>query len=79
MPRDPRAYLLDIIDACDAIEVAVQGLDLPTYQANRLIRSSVEREFIIIGEAMAALSRTAPRTFSAISRARRIIDFRMGT
>lgn len=40
------------------------------------MRSSVEREFIIIGEAMAALSRVAPDTFAAITRARRIVDFR---
>lgn len=40
------------------------------------MRSSVEREFIIIGEAMAALSRLAPETFDAITHARRIVDFR---
>jgi len=44
--------------------------------ASRLVRSSVEREFIIIGEAIAALARTAPSTFEAITNARRIIDFR---
>jgi uncharacterized protein with HEPN domain len=36
----------------------------------------VEREFIIIGEAVAALSRTAQQTFNSISRGRRIVDFR---
>lgn len=56
MPRDERAYLADIIDSCDAIAVAVRGLELKDYETNRLVRSSVEREFIIIGEAMAALS-----------------------
>ena len=40
------------------------------------MRSSVEREFIIIGEAMAALSRTMPETFASITHARRIVDFR---
>jgi uncharacterized protein with HEPN domain len=35
-----------------------------------------EREVIIIGEAAAALSRVAPRTFEAITNARRIVDFR---
>jgi len=28
MPRDARAYLADMIESCDAITVAVQGLDL---------------------------------------------------
>ena len=76
MPRDLRAYLADIVDACNAIMEAITGLSLSTYQSNRLIRSSVEREFIIIGEAMAALSRVSPDTFGAITKARRIVDFR---
>jgi uncharacterized protein with HEPN domain len=76
MPRDERAYLVDIVESCDAILFAVQGLDLAGYQGNRLVRSSVEREFIIIGEAMAALSRSAPEMFASITHARRIVDFR---
>jgi uncharacterized protein with HEPN domain len=76
MPRDERAYLTDILESCDAIAGAVRDLDLTAYQRTRLIRSSVEREFIIIGEAVAALARIAPGTFAAITRARRIIEFR---
>jgi uncharacterized protein with HEPN domain len=76
MPRDERAYLADVIESCEAIEAAVTGLDLAGYSASRLVRSSVEREFIIIGEAVAALSRAAPAAFGTISNARRIIDFR---
>jgi uncharacterized protein with HEPN domain len=76
MPRDERAYLADIIDACKAIRTAVSGLDLAGYTASRLIRSSVEREFIIVGEALAALSYATPTVFEAITNARRIIDFR---
>ncbi|MFC1559237.1 DUF86 domain-containing protein [Gemmatimonadota bacterium] len=76
MPRDIRAHLADIVDASTAILEAVSDLELSAYQSNRLIRSSVEREFIIIGEAIAALSRVSPETFAAITRARRIVDFR---
>jgi len=76
MPRDIRAYLADIVDACTAILEAVTDFDLSVYQSNRLVRSSVEREFIIIGEAIAALSRVSPDTFAAITKARRIVDFR---
>lgn len=76
MPRDARAYLSDVIEACDAITNAVQGLDLQKYGGNRLVRSSVEREFIIIGEALAALNRTSKEIFGSITRARRIVDFR---
>jgi uncharacterized protein with HEPN domain len=31
MPRDVRAYLSDIVDACRAIEAAVSGLDFAGY------------------------------------------------
>jgi uncharacterized protein with HEPN domain len=76
MPRDARAYFADIVESCDAITVAVRGLDLAGYEGTRLVRSSVEREFILIGEAAAALARIAPKVFDAITRARRIVDFR---
>lgn len=76
MPRDPLAYLSDIVDSCDAISAALTGLDLEAYQRSRLVRSSVEREFIIIGEAISALSRVAPDAFASITHARRIVDFR---
>lgn len=76
MPRDARAYLADIVESCDAIAAAVRGLDVAAYRSNRLVRSSVEREFIIIGEAMAALAHSAPEVFASITHARRIVDFR---
>jgi len=57
MPRDEWAYLVDIVESCDAILFAVRGLDLAAYQDNRLVRSSVKCEFIIVGAAMTALSR----------------------
>jgi uncharacterized protein with HEPN domain len=76
MPRDARAYLADILESCDAIALATVGLDLDAYKTNRLVRSSVERELTIIGEAVAALSYAAPEVFASISNARRIVDFR---
>jgi uncharacterized protein with HEPN domain len=76
MPRDVRAYLVDILESCDAITMALNGIDIETYKTNRLIRSAVEREFTIIGEAMSVLSRRAPDIFASITHARRIVDFR---
>ena len=76
MPRDSRAYLADILEACDAISTALSGMQIDDYLSNRLVRSSVEREFTIIGEAMLALSRKAPDIFKSITNARRIVDFR---
>jgi uncharacterized protein with HEPN domain len=76
MQRDERAYLHDIIEACGAIESALSGMDIAAYRANRLVRSAVEREFLIVGEAVAALSRSFPHLFTQITHARRIVDFR---
>ncbi len=76
MPRSAAAYLVDIIEACDAIETVLTGVDLPTYRDSRSTRSSVEREFIIIGEAVSALGRVAPDLFDHISHARIVVGFR---
>jgi uncharacterized protein with HEPN domain len=76
MRRDALAYLSDVLESCDAIAAALLGVDLDGYKRSRLVRSSVEREFIIIGEAISALSRVAPDVFASITRARRIVDFR---
>jgi len=74
MQRDSRAYLNDIVEACEAIGQALEGMDLAAYSTNRLVRSAVEREFMIVGEAMAALSRLSPELFSRITHARRMVD-----
>lgn len=76
MRRDVRAYLSDIVDSCDAIAAALDGIDLDAYKASRLIRSAVEREFTIIGEAVSVLSRKAPDVFDSIAQSRRVVDFR---
>ena len=76
MRRDSRAFLIDVVEAADAILEAVNGIDLDDYCNSRLIRSSVEREFIIIGEALTNLSRLNNEMFSRIENASRIISFR---
>ena len=68
MPRDERAYLADIVESCAAIQNAIKDLTLHSYQENRLVRSSVEREFILIDEAVATLGRIAPAVFESITR-----------
>jgi uncharacterized protein with HEPN domain len=76
MPRSPLAYLLDIVDACVAIESFIAGADLETYRASPVIRSAVERQLILIGEAVGSLLRLEPGLSERISDARRIVDFR---
>ena len=76
MRRDSRAFLMDVVEADDAILDAVNGIDLDEYCNSRLIRSSVEREFIIIGEALTNLYRLNNELFAKIENAPRIISFR---
>jgi uncharacterized protein with HEPN domain len=76
MKRDPRAFLNDVIEAGHAIQQAVAGISLEGYCNSRLIRSSVEREFTIIGEALSQLSRSDAGLFAQIELAPQIISFR---
>ena len=76
MPRSPLVYLADIRDACRAVERFTAGVDLQAYRADELTRSAVERQLIIIGEAVGSLLRLEPDLAGQISHARRIVDFR---
>ena len=76
MKRDPRAFLSDVIEAGQAIQQAVAGINLDDYRNSRLIRSSVELEFTIIGEALNQLSQRDEERFAQIDQAPQIISFR---
>ena len=76
MKRDPRAFLSDVIEAGQAIHQAIAGISLDEYGNSRLIRSSVEREFITIGEALTQLSQRDQALFGEIEQAPQIISFR---
>jgi uncharacterized protein with HEPN domain len=76
MKRDPRAFLSDVIEAGHAIQQAIAGISLDEYGNSRLIRSSVEREFITIGEALTQLSQRDQALFGEIEQAPQIISFR---
>jgi len=52
MQRDPRAYLWDAREAAAAILEFVEGKTFEDYARDRLLRSAVERQFEIIGEAL---------------------------
>ena len=76
MPRNSAAYLADIVEACDGLAEVLSGVDLETYRERRSVRTSVEREFTIIGEAIAVLSRRDPDLAARISHVRLIVGFR---
>ena len=54
----------------------VKRKTLDDYHADALLRSGVERQLPIIGEALNRLSRLAPKSADAITGCRQIIGFR---
>ena len=64
------------MDAAYAIADVMRGVSLEDYRATRSIRSSVEREFIIIGAALCRISALDEELFASISNSRAIVDFR---
>jgi uncharacterized protein with HEPN domain len=60
MGRDPKVYLWDAKTAADAIADFVAGRTFEQYKSDLLLRSAVERQFEIVGEALNQLSRVAP-------------------
>lgn len=49
--RDYTLYLKDILEAMEAIEKFVEGIDFDNFQKNDIVSSAVIRKFEIIGEA----------------------------
>jgi uncharacterized protein with HEPN domain len=76
MARDLSAYLQDVLEACKSIEDVMSGVSLEECRGKRSVRSAVEREFIIIGEALRRVRALDERLFSSISNSRAIVDFR---
>lgn len=76
MERDPRALLWDARKAADAILRYTRGKSLDEYASDDYFRSAVERQFEIIGEALAQLLRIDAALASRVPDLRRIIAFR---
>lgn len=76
MPRSVLVYVADVTGACEAIARFLAGADYAAYRNAELTRSAVERQLIVIGEAVNALLRLEPSVVDRISHARRIVDFR---
>lgn len=76
MQRDARAYLLDARDAAALIVRFAQGRTLEEYRDDAMLKSAVERQFEIIGEAFNRLAKLDPAWAERIPDLRRIVDFR---
>ena len=76
MERDPRAFLWDVQQAVIAIQQFIQGMDATSYADSALVRSAVERQFEIIGEALNRLSKISPDLALKVPNLREIIGLR---
>jgi uncharacterized protein with HEPN domain len=76
MPRDIRAYLFDMAQACVLLRQFTTGKTFAAYKADPMLRSAVERQFEIIGEALNQALRLDPGLAMRISDTSRIIAFR---
>ena len=76
MQRDTRAFLWDANEAAEAILGFVADKSYEDYSADRLLRSAVERQFEIIGEALNQLCKIEPHWAERIPDLPQIVAFR---
>jgi uncharacterized protein with HEPN domain len=76
MPRDPRTYLWDALHAAELIREFSSGHTFAEYQTDAMLRSAVERQFEIIGEALNQLSKIEPELAAQIPELPRVVAFR---
>ena len=76
MPRDPRAYLWDAREAAGHAVEFVSGKSFEEFQHELLLRSAVERQLEILGEALSQLAKVAPELAKQVPDLGRIVAFR---
>jgi uncharacterized protein with HEPN domain len=60
MDDETAKYFFDAAEACRAIEQFVDGKTFEQYTSDMLLRSAVERQFEILGEALNNIDKIAP-------------------
>jgi uncharacterized protein with HEPN domain len=76
MRIESKKYLFDIAQAADLEMKFIAGKSFADYGSDVMLRSAIERQMEIVGEAMAQLARIDAETASRISEYRRIVAFR---
>jgi len=76
MPHDPEKYLYDMLEASCFLLEFTAGRSLDNYKGDKGFRSAVERQLLIIGEALTTLDKFYPQIAQQISEYQRIIRFR---
>ncbi len=76
MRREIAKLLWDVGEAGNRVIAFTYGKTLEEYTKNDLLRSAVERQLEIIGEALAQLRSVDPELAARVPDLRRIVDFR---
>lgn len=76
MQPEAAKYLWDALTAAERVKRFVQGHTFDDYLSDELLRSAVERQFEIVGEALGQLRRQAPAVAEQIDSLPRIVNFR---
>lgn len=76
MPRKPEAYVEEIISAIKDIESFTQGMTYETYAEDAKTKAAVERNLLLIGEALNQLSQLQPKIKVKITDLEKIVAFR---
>jgi uncharacterized protein with HEPN domain len=64
--RDPKLYLRDIVEAMEAIEQFVEGVNFEAFTNNDMRVSAVIRKFEIIGEATKNVPESIKQSYASI-------------
>ena len=76
MRPEAKKFLYDIQQAALNLREFCSGKDFAAYSSDAMLRSAVERQFEVIGEALGQLSREDPNTAARIADYEQIISFR---
>ncbi|HNW13013.1 MAG TPA: DUF86 domain-containing protein [Candidatus Rifleibacterium sp.] len=76
MTHNSKVCLHDAVSACSLIIKFSEGISLQEYQENLMIKSAIERQFEILGEALNRIKKIDPELLNEVSNWQRIISFR---
>ncbi len=76
MQRDHQTYLYDVVQSYERIRQFTQGMTIEDYTTNILVKSAVERQFTIVGEALNRLKRLDEASYVQIPHTHQINGFR---
>jgi uncharacterized protein with HEPN domain len=76
MQLETRKLLLDMLEAVSSIEEFTKGRTFADLARDKLLRSGISYQFVVIGEAISQLRRIDQTTFDGISESSRIVGFR---